>query len=161
MPQVQTTYQDVHAKAVAGMLHGALHRVDTRVAEGASGIGFGLACKKGTADKDATLGIAQGDFVGISIKDPTLIPRDEDKYAAGVPMACLTDGDIWVEVNGAVADGDDVTVSTAAATRGQLGTAAPSATHIRILGARWMTSADDDELAIVRLSGNLIDTVNS
>ena len=152
MPQVQTTYQDVHDKAVAGMLHGALHRVDTRVAEGADGIGFGLACKKGTTDGAATLGYAANDFVGISIKDPTLIPRDEDKYTKGVPMACLTDGDIWVTADGAVEDGDDVTVTLAT---GVIGSKGVSATIVKLAGARWMTTAADTELAIVRLTGNL------
>ena len=150
MAVVQSTYNETHAVAVAGMLHGAKHRVDTRTTEGAAGIGFGLACKKGTGDYNATLGIAANDFVGISVKDPTLIPRDEDKYTAGVPMAVVTDGDIWVTAEAAVADGDNVSAN---ATTGALSTAGGA--NITVPGARWMTSAAAGGLAIVRLTGAL------
>ena len=152
MAVVQSTYEETHRVAVAGMLHGTKHRVDTRVTEGADGIGFGLCCKKGTNDSDAALGAATNDYVGISVKDPTLIPRDEDKYTAGVPMAVMTDGDIWVTADGAVTDGANVSAST---TTGRLGTTAPDGTHIAIVGARWMTTAADGGLAIVRLTGTL------
>lgn len=151
MPFIQSTYAERITKAVAGMLADADAHVDTRICETAAGIGFGLAVGQGTSDNEAKLdAAAAADFVGITVRDRTLVNDSADKYEQYENMAVITRGDIWVTTGGVVSAGDDVTYSKST---GVLSSAAPSGTQFAITGARWMTSAGSGGLARVRLGG--------
>lgn len=154
MAVVQSTYTENIRPAVAGQVANmTAWDGDTRNVETAAGIPFGVAVGQGAAAKGAVLGAAAAeDFVGISIRDVTLDPRDGDKYRLNANIAVLTEGDIWVVTGGAVAPGD--AVSFAGAT-GVLSAAAAGAGQFVIPGARWMTAAANGALAIVRLGGAL------
>jgi len=154
MAVVQNTYSENIRPAVAGQVANETNwDADTRNVETAAGIPFGVAVGQGAAAKGAVLGSATAEgFVGISIRDITLDPRDGDKYRQNANMAVLTEGDIWVQVPVSVTAGQDVTF---VASTGVLSSVAADATHFAIPGARWMTSAAGGGLAIVRLSGAL------
>lgn len=157
MPTVQATYGERIPQAVAGQVANmTTFDADTRIVETPAGIGFGVAVSQGTADKQVLLGGASAAvFVGISMRDVTLDdPTNTDEYQEGENAAILTRGDIWVTTGGAVSAGDEVVFD---GTTGVLSSAAPGAgvSPFAIAGARWMTSAGNGELAIVRLSGEL------
>jgi hypothetical protein len=151
---VQSTYDERMPEAYAGMIANMTNwDADTRICETAAGIGFGLAVGRGTGDKGAILGgAAAADFLGITIRDVTLVNATADKYAQYQNMAVLTEGDIWVTAGGDVTDGADVTF---ASTTGVLSSAGTSGTQFAIAGARWQKTALSGALSIVRLSGHL------
>lgn len=151
---VQTTYSATMPKAVAGMIADMQNfKTDTRICETAAGIGFGLAVGRGTADNGAVIGgAAATDFLGISVRDVTLVNPDGDEYARYANMGVLTEGTIWVTVGGDVTDGADVTF---ASTTGILSSAATSGTQFAIAGARWLDTVASGGLARVRLGGAL------
>lgn len=148
MSFVQTSYSENIAAAVPGMPADADYSADTRICETAAGIGFGVVVGQGADDKGAVLGTAN--FVGVTIRDKTLVNSLGDKYAEKENMGVMTRGDIWVTVGGDVGAGGDVTYD---ATTGVLSSAAEGASQNLVVGARWMTSASSGGLAILRLSG--------
>lgn len=154
MAVVQGSYSERIAAASPGQIANmSSYDVDSRSVENSNGIPFGRACGRGVADKGVVLGSTLiTDFVGISVRDVTLAPESfdsdyVDEYRQYALAGILTRGDIWVQVGGAVADGEDVryvALTGVLSTAGGLGP---------ISGARWMTSAAINGLAIVRLSG--------
>jgi hypothetical protein len=154
MAVVQNSYSETIRPAVAGMVANLTNAdADTRIVETAAGIGFGLAVGQGAGARGAVLGAAAAaGFVGISIRDVVLDPRDGDIYPRGASIAVLTEGDIWVVTGGAVAAGDNVVFEAAT---GILSSLPADATHFAVAGARWMTAAGNGGLAIVRLGGAL------
>jgi len=94
MAVVQSTYGDTMEPAVAGMSANMTNwDADTRICETAAGIGFGLACAQGTGDKGAVLGGATATFVGVSVKDITLINAVGDEYQQYDNMGVANEGD--------------------------------------------------------------------
>jgi len=145
MAQVQTSYQERMPVAVAGMpatMSG--WDVDTKLCETDAGIPFGRAVSQGAADRGVVLG-GTG-FLGVSMRDPTLPPSSGDINLDNMDMGVLVRGDIWVEVSADVAVGDAVAYNTTTGLFGA-GQAIPN--------ARWMTSADANGLAILRLAGGI------
>lgn len=157
---VQSTYSERIPPAVAGMFANMRNwDAETRNVETSAGIGFGLALGQGALPDGATLGAsAANKFVGISLRDITLVNgtvlnTTADKYALNQNLGCATLGDIWVNCDGAVTAGQDVTFNS---TTGALGTIAADGTHFTIAGARWMTTQSvSGGLAQVRLTGAL------
>lgn len=151
---VQSAYSDNISAAKPGQVATmATYDADSRICETAAGIGFGLACGRGSADRGAVLGAsAAADFVGISVADITLVGDTTDEYSQYDEMAVMVRGDIWVTVGGDVADGGDVTFN---ATTGVLSSAGTSGSQFAISGARWLTTATSGNLAKLRLSGHM------
>jgi hypothetical protein len=127
------------APGAAATMHG--WDADTKQAEGT--IVFGRAVSKAVADD----GVVQAGtlFVGISMRDITLIHDTADQYESGDNVAVMTRGDIWVRAKEAVHAQTAVKYDTST---GELGKAAGTA----ITGAVWVTSAGVGEMAICRLS---------
>lgn len=144
---VQSTYGGNISPAVAGMWANMTNwDADTRIAEG--NIGFGLACGQGTADRGAVLGGALALFVGVSVKDITLVHDTADRYETNDNMAVGNEGDIWVQTSVAVTPADPVHYSSTT------GIFAISGGEGPIVGARWMESSAAG-LGLLRLSGHL------
>lgn len=144
MPSIQTTYPATMPVGVAGQPATMTGwDADTKICEVEAGIGFGLAVSQGAAVRGVVLGGA-ADFIGISIRDITLLTGQDGEYAEGQNMAVGVRGDYWVVTEDAVAIGDVVEFN---ATTGALG----SDGGTEIAGARWMTAASAGGLAIVRL----------
>ena len=142
---IQTTYTRYLKPGFPGMLADEVNfAADTRTVETAAGIGFGLAVSQGTNQAGCILGGSA--FVGITRADPTLVHAEGgtvDKYVQYDSAAVLVIGDIWVYAPGAdVGEAVNYNTTTGALTSGA-GTA--------LTNARWMTSADADGLAVVRL----------
>ena len=122
MATVQSTYQETHDVAVAGMM-ADVHTcdVDSYEFEGDdsdSQVGrFGYAVRLGTGAGKCKMPItgtprmAPEDFVGILVMDRTLNADQNDRYNAGDVASVLVRGTIWVEVDAAVAIGDLVTIN--------------------------------------------------
>lgn len=151
---VQTTYSATMGRAVAGLIADMQNsRVDSRICETAAGIGFGLAVGRGSADGGAVLGsTAATDFLGISVRDVTLVNADGDEYPRYGTMGVMTEGTIWVTVGGDVVDGDIVTY---AAATGVLSSIAADGSNFAITGARFLDTVSSGGLARVRLGGAL------
>lgn len=140
---VQSTYNRYApdgANGAAASMHG--WDADSKQAEAT--IGFGLAVSKGEADDGVVKGGAL--FVGVAMRDITLVHTTPDQYEDGDNMAVMTRGDIWITVEDAVVAQTAVTYN---ASTGQLGSSGGTA----ISGALWKTSADAGGLAICRLGG--------
>ena len=163
MPAVQTTYKNRIDPAYAGQPASLQNRdqIDALRVETSAGIGFGLAVFRGAADRSCILGSASSviaDWVGLTVRRMTEAPfnssDDGDKYIPKEQAATVAyGGDFWVEVDGAVSDGDDVTITPAT---GRLGTKAVASGIILLPNAVWLDSqSTDGGLAKVRLPGHL------
>lgn len=153
MAVVQSAYNEHQPVGTAGMI-ASTHQsdVDTRVCETVAGIGFGLAVGKGSGDNGAILGGAANTFLGLTVRDVTLMNDTVDKYAQYQNMGVMTKGKMWVVPEADVTDGDNVVYDTAT---GRLSSVAADGTHILIAGARWEKTATAGNLSIVRLSGTV------
>lgn len=153
MAVVQSAYSERQAVAFAGQPGTMVpYNIDTRNCETAAGIGFGVACGQGAATKGAVLGGTLATFVGVSVRDITLVASGGgtvDEYAENENMGLLTMGDIWVAPSVAVAITDPVHYDATTGVFAISGGSGP------IVGARWMTPAGSGELALLRLTGNL------
>lgn len=102
---VQPTYGERHAVAFPGLVADMVNsNIITRLCETVAGIGFGLAVSQGAADKGAILGGSLNGFVGISVRDITLIPMAgqlADTYYKPWNMGVLNFGQIWCANSGA------------------------------------------------------------
>lgn len=139
---VQSTYGRRMPIGVAGTFAemSASNNVDTKQAEGT--IGFGIAVSKGEADDGV---VAAGTlYVGVSVRDITIIHDTADRYEEGDNVAVATRGDMWVVAEDAVEAQTAVTYNTST---GALGSSGGTV----IAGAYWLTSADAGDLAKVRL----------
>src|SRR5262249_43452764 len=147
------TYLNRIAAAVPGMIATERQRdVSSKVVENSNGIPFGRAVGQGVADNGAVLGGALTTFIGISVKDITLIPASLDSdytdiYQRYANVGVLSMGDVWVETGGAVAIGAAVYYNATTGVLDDSGGSGP------IPGARWETSTTGIGLAIVHLSG--------
>ena len=161
MPAVQSAYQERIDEFYEGQIIDP-HTCDvsTYIAEAA--IGFGRPIIRGSGDDlRVVMGIAPttggsnpfpaNEFYGISIKDPTRDPEENDQYRIGAHVNVMWRGDIVVMVTAAVSAGGVVRVDSAT---NRFTSAAASATIRTITGARFLRDASANGLSIVRLYGN-------
>ena len=165
MAVVQSTYPNQHQALLAGQLVNAQTAdVDTLNMTGATNLLFGMMAIQSSAagadDRDIVPGGATNRMRGVAIQDERQQAARDGLYAAGDVVPVCWRGDIAVRVSRAVAFGNNVVAATTAsgsgATReeqGQLSSQAADATHIAVPGARFMTSAAAQGVAVVRLDG--------
>jgi hypothetical protein len=157
---MQTSYTDSMAVGTAGMIadngpRDVLSRVNPSVV-----IPFGLAVTKGTADRDVKLPTSTGEasaMVGVAIQ-PGILPvtsSGDPSYPVKSPVSVMRKGRVWVKVEEAVVAGDAAFVRFAAGTGTQLGAfrkSADTATAVAVTGARHLTSASANGLAVLELT---------
>ena len=144
MPAIQTTYAQVHAQWVEGMIPNMEpNDIVTRLAEDAEGIGFGKVCVQGTADNQVVDSEATAKFVGIAVLDTT---RLTGKYEQYENVAVLKKGLIVVTASEAVAPGDVVYYTPATGVLSKT-----SSSNTLIANATWETSRNSANLAVLRL----------
>ena len=184
---VQSGYQETLNAGQAGQIaSNAFCQIDSFVVKrtGATNIAAGIPWGRGVK----TVAVATGDegayeycdlgatvdsspfattsFLGVAIIDRGQIARtntegESDSYEQGRVAAIANQGEFWVEVDGNVEVGNDVSVNT---TTGRFSTRAASASQAVIPGARWMStnnpstalSATNTSIAIVRLDGTIV-----
>lgn len=144
---VQSTYTENMRAGLPGLISGSDFDADTGNVETAAGIGFGIAVSQGAADKGVIIGGTRLGFRGITIRDVSLESDQLDKYAQYQSAGILTRGKIWVTVATAVAAHDPVHFTAATGTLRNAGEQGP------VNGARWVTSASINGLALVELKG--------
>jgi hypothetical protein len=144
----QTSYSERMPVAFAGQMAGSDYETVSKNVETAAGIGFGLAVSQGVGDKGIVLGGQSEDFVGVTIKDITLVHAvaSLDKYVQYETAGVIRRGQVWVQVGSAVAAGD---VAHFNASTGVLSNAGGET----IAGSRFETSAGSGEMALLYLSG--------
>lgn len=135
MPELQTTYTEAQLAGYAGMVaNGETSNRISRTCEDAGGIGFGKPVYRGSGDNGCTGTVGTlATFLGFTIESKTLpLPAGGtvDEYAQYQNVNIMTQGAIFVDVVGAVADGDAITVGTGAGAADALGATAADATHI-------------------------------
>jgi hypothetical protein len=152
MSAVQTTYSERIEKGYAGQIADETNcNVDSKTVETVAGIGFGLAVTKGTADNGVVQGGAVAGFVGVTVRDPSLLASDTDIYPRYANAGVLSEGDIWVTTKNIVVGGGAVYYDSSTglwddASGGNVGP---------VKGASFMTSAASGALAIVRFTGSV------
>ena len=161
MPAVQTDYPERIGEYYEGqVINPHNYDADTYIAE--ASIGFGRAVKRGTGgDKSIVAGVEPSaggsapypvnEFYGITIKDPTRDPEDNDTYRKGAHVSVMWRGDVVVKVKAAVNAGNTVKVDTA---DGLFTSADASASVRTVTGARFMKDAAANGLTVLRLYGN-------
>ncbi|MAN86431.1 MAG: hypothetical protein CL555_06080 [Algoriphagus sp.] len=135
MPTLQSTYSEAPAKGFAGMVaNGETSNRITRTVEDSAGIGFGVPVYRGSGDHGCTATVGTlATFLGFTIATSAQAPvagQDADTYAQYDNVPVMTQGAIFVEVTGAVADGAALTVGTGAGAADGIGDTAADATHI-------------------------------
>lgn len=135
MPTLQNTYGEAPAKGFAGMVaNGETSNRISRTVEDSAGIGFGVPVYRGSGDHGCTATVGTlASFLGFTIATSAQAPvagQDADEYQQYDNAAIMTQGAIYVEVTGAVADGAAVTVGTGAGAADGIGDTAADATHI-------------------------------
>ena len=135
MPTLQSTYSEAPAKGFAGMVaNGETSNRISRTIEDSAGVAFGVPVWRGSGDHGitATVGTA-ANFLGFTIGTSALglvAGQTADTYAKYDNVPVMTQGAIYVEVTGAVADGAALTVGTGAGAADGIGDTAADATHI-------------------------------
>lgn len=137
----QTSYAETIAVGLPGQI------VNTRAWDGITRtcepatIPFGVAVKQGA---ERTHGCALGgviaDFLGVSIRDITLINStiaNVDKYEATNNVGILTTGEIWVQVSVDVTPDDPVNYDATTGIFKISGGTGP------VVGARWMSNSQN------------------
>lgn len=121
----------------------------TRIAEEA-GIGFGVPVQRGTADDHIEPLAADGNFLGITEADQSLVDGQVGtalEYAEGVNVPVCEKGVIWVRAGGTVAAGGLVYFAASSST--YFGAAAGG--RVLVPGAEFDSSGSADSLVKVRL----------
>lgn len=146
---VQSTYQATLDPGRAGLPVGTDWNADTGNCETVAGLSFGIAVSQGAVtDKGVVIGGTSETFRGITLRDVTLESAQLDKYARYQNVGVLTRGKVWCLPSHAVAPGDPVYFVPAT---GVLTNQAGGNEVIN--GARWVTTAVADALALVEVSG--------
>ena len=152
MGTTQTEYKTEIARGREGdIVKGGLQQIDAYVAD--EDIGFGIAVKLGRTGGLVKVGTAGSstaltNYVGVTVRDRTRADGDGE-YKSGSNVNVMSKGRILVQVDGAVAVGNDVSVTDMT---GELGTKAGSAAVSPMAGSRWLTAAADDGLAVLDLN---------
>jgi len=131
MAELQTTYGEALAKGYAGMVaNGETSNRLTRTIEDAAGIAFGKGAFRGNGDHGITATAAANKFLGFTIGTMALAPiagQAADTYPQYDNVPVMTQGAIFVNVTGAVTDGQALTIATAT---GNISGTAADATNI-------------------------------
>lgn len=158
----QSTFETDYDVGRAGQLGDSRSActVESWIAEGSAGIGFGLAVVRGSADDRVVLGAGTaGDtgapfradnIVGVTLKSPRALPSTADPtvYQEGTEVSVVIAGVVWVVPSSSVVQGGDVTFEA----NGTLGSKAATAAIRTFPGAVWVDSASANGIARVRLS---------
>lgn len=134
MAIVQDTYNETPAKGFPGMIaNGELRNSISRTVEDAAGLAFGAPAFRGAGDNGCTATAAADTFLVWAIAHHGVQPLPggvaADIYPQYDSAGLITQGAIYVNVTGAVADGDDLTVGFGASAAAGVGATAADATH--------------------------------
>lgn len=135
MAEVQTTYTETIAAGLPGMIaNGETSNRISRTCEDAAGIGFGVPCYRGSSDEGCTATVGTlATFLGFSINHAALgllAGQDADEYPQYESVPILTQGAIYINIKGAIADGTEVTIGKGAGLADLYGGTVADATHI-------------------------------
>jgi hypothetical protein len=116
---IQNSYSSSIPVGFAGMIkNGETSNRISRTIEDAAGIAFGKAAFRGTGDHGVTATPAAATFMGIVIADAGQVPaagETADTVPQNGTVGLLNEGVIYVNSSVAVADGDQVYVTSAGA----------------------------------------------
>ena len=142
MAILQRAYTQRIEKAYAGLIANmATCDVDSCRVEGSTNILFGVAVQQGTAGDQIMPGAADNKVRGITVRDMTLNPDQDDQYTQGDIAGVLWRGDIWAEAQSQVAAGNNV---SAHSTTGRLSSIADTATGVLSIAVTVGGSGYDD-----------------
>lgn len=118
MPVVQSTYSNTLTKGLPGQIaNGETSNRISRTVEDSAGIAFGKSAWRGSGDHGVTGTPTAGKFMGWVIADHGVQPLPSGVAADIVPQyataGLMPKGTMWVNTSVAVADGDQVYVTSA------------------------------------------------
>lgn len=161
MAVVQTRYPNYHEAYVNGQVATTeTCDIDSGISDDDTPIPFGRAVvqsdESDAGRQDIKLGMHAQRFRGITIMDERLPATAGQMYRKGGEVSIMWRGSLAVTVEEAVAVGQDVTAN---ASTGELSSKAAAAAsggtpaQILVPGARFMSAASANGIAVVRLSG--------
>jgi hypothetical protein len=135
MAELQTSYSENIAKGYPGMVaNGETSNRITRTCEDAAGIAFGQPAYRGSGDHGCTGTVGTlATFLGFTIANAgqaLIAGQDADEFQQYDNVAIMSSGAIFVNVKGAVNDGDALTVGKGGGAADLIGATAADATHI-------------------------------
>ncbi len=110
MPAVQSSYSATLTPGAPGLVANGewVTNVISRVLDPAAttAVNFGEAVLQGSNERYVvSANGGTGAFRGVSVRNPTLPPANNDQYLAGNTVAVMTKGVIWVQAAAAVTAG--------------------------------------------------------
>lgn len=157
-----TNYSTSFTPGLAGGLAtGSPRAVRGRFNADTTVIAYGRAVVQGTTSDAIILPTTTAkDFIGVSYRcyayENAETPQGDFGYAPGLEIDILTQGDIWVEVEEAVAPGDPVffrhQASGANTIVGKFRKSADTATATQVNAARWVSSTPGAGLAVLTIN---------
>lgn len=107
MPTLQNTYTENMPALYEGFIYNSEpHRIISRMAEGAAGLGFGKAVVQGTADNQVKAAVAGAVFRGVTVGSRTQIGAVVDTYPQYSEVNVMVEGPIAVLTSVNVVAGD-------------------------------------------------------
>ena len=142
MAILQRAYTQRIEKAYAGLVANMnTCDVDSCRVQGSTDIPFGVAVRQGTAGDQIQAGTADNAVRGITVRDMTLNPDQDDMFTLGDIAGVLWRGDIWVETQSQVAAGNNV---SAHSTTGKLSSIADAGASVLSIAVSLGGSGYDD-----------------
>lgn len=146
MPIVQSTYAEGFRKGFPGQVANSEDENSISRVLQTGNLIFGVPVIKGNLDNNCVIAVTTGLFLGISIRDTTLLHATPDRYEAGDNVGLLNEGVIWVTAGGVVNPSVAPTWDPADPAAGWK----PSATgFLPVVGAKFIDSGVDGD--VVRL----------
>lgn len=154
MPAVQTTYGTEQAAAYDGMIvNTEPNNLISRDVEAAA-VGFGLAVKQGTADRQCQAATASADlFRGITVRDQSS-HGNADNFPVGTSALVMQRGVIWVRAGGTATVGTAAYMIVGTADAGKFTSAATVATvnNLAIVRGTFDSTAAAGSLVKLRIA---------
>jgi hypothetical protein len=100
MPTVFNTYPDRILPGYAGMpaTQDPSRRISRTVDGSSVALGFGKAAFSGTTARSCSADVADGQFLGVALADPSQPVASADTYVEGATASIMTQGEVWVQL---------------------------------------------------------------
>lgn len=145
MPYIEN-YNTEMAIGYAGMVADTEPAVIvSRTIQTATGVGFGKIVAQGEGDHDIIADLKGGKVFGITVRSQTQEANNVDIYPVKADVTVMRKGVIWAIAKGNVKAGDPVFYNPADG-------ALSNATGTQLAGCRWETTANDGNLARLRVN---------
>lgn len=147
-------YRSEPRTAILGVIgDNSMTRVITRSVATSAGLAFGVPAAQGAADNECVLPTTSAtNIVGFTVRSHAVPAETPNLYPENYGASLLAEGSIWATVTdaGGVSAGDDVWLDLSDNTLSNADVG--SGNGLKLAGCRWVTSAANGALALVRVN---------